>query len=232
MLRDVTNVVRPRPSPHKKVLRKWDEQRGTQVELLDERRVRKTFRRTPQRPDGWGFKQWAEEVRRHRSAHRAMRGSPDMYVPEVVDVRYDDANDEPQWLYMDMVRCPNNRPPLDARRRLKSSACVKLRRGLERLRRELGMIHGDLKPQNVLWNATQRRWCLLDFEIVYEAEHHPRSLGEGTQHEANYILHCANDDIREETTFSDEQVGMPPPRGYLLLGGGDALFLNARGPAA
>lgn len=233
MLHDVTNVVddaTPRRKPSsRKVLRAWDARRGTEVELVGERRVRKTFRRTPQRPDGWGLEAWVEEVRRHQRAHRAMRKSPDMYVPAIVNVRYDGANDdEPQWLQMDMVRCPNNRPPLDPQRRLKSSACDKLRRGLEHLRSRLGMIHGDLKPQNVMWDAAQERWCLIDFEFVYEAEQHPRSLGEGTQHEANYILHCVNDDIREETTFSDEQVGMPPLRGYLFGGA----RLNACGPVA
>ena len=158
-----------------------------------------------------------------------------MYVPKVVRFRYDGVNDEPQWLYMDMVRCPNDDAPLDdARRRLKSSACAKLRRGLEHLRRsELRMIHGDLKPQNVLWNADQQRWCLIDFEIVFKASAYPTSLGEGDPHETNYIWYCVNDDDKnpenlEQMTFASAVAGMPP-RGYLL--GGGALFLNARGPA-
>lgn len=226
-LSEITNA----PRPAAQVLREWDEQRGTEVWRLDQH-VRKIFRRTSQRP-GWGIKQWVDEVRMQRKAHGAMRGSRDMYVPEVVKVRYDGANDEPQWLYMDMVRCPNDDAPLNDAH-LTSTACAQLRRGLKRLRRKLGVIHGDLKPQNVLWNAKRRRWCLIDFEIVYEASTYPTSLGEGEPHETNYIWHCVNDDDKntenlQEMTFASAVAGMPP-RGYLL--GGSAPFLNARGPAA
>ena len=41
-LGEVTNVL----------LRGWDEKRGTEVRLLNQRRVRKIFRRTSKRP-GW-----------------------------------------------------------------------------------------------------------------------------------------------------------------------------------